>query len=82
MRSEKWRDHQAGKIARALAAVRELSPQRSSRSISAPSRSPAALGYLDLRFEGAWRKDHPQLVAWLDEFAAAVPAFEATRMPL
>jgi glutathione S-transferase len=37
------------------------------------------LGYLDLRFEGTWRADHPRLVAWLDAFAAAVPAFEATR---
>jgi hypothetical protein len=39
-----------------------------------------ALGYLDLRFEGAWRKDYPRLVAWLDQFAAAVPAFAATRI--
>ena len=38
-----------------------------------------ALGYLDLRFEGAWRADHPRLVAWLEKFAAATPAFEATR---
>jgi hypothetical protein len=38
------------------------------------------LGYLDLRFEGAWRRDHPRLVAWLDAFAAAVPAFAATRV--
>ncbi len=34
-----------------------------------------ALGYLDLRQKGAWRHDHPRLVAWLDEFAARVPAF-------
>ncbi len=39
-----------------------------------------ALGYLDLRFDGAWRADHPQLVLWLDRFAETVPAFEATRM--
>lgn len=38
-----------------------------------------ALGYLDLRFEGGWRETHPRLVAWLDDFAAAVPSFEATR---
>ena len=37
------------------------------------------LGYGDLRFEGAWREDHPALVAWLDRFAAQVPAFAATR---
>ena len=39
-----------------------------------------ALGYGDLRFAGTWRKDYPQLVAWLDAFAAKVPAFEKTRV--
>ena len=34
---------------------------------------------LDLRFAGAWRQGHPRLVAWLDDFAAKVPAFEATK---
>jgi glutathione S-transferase len=38
------------------------------------------LGYCDLRFEGAWRKDHPKLVAWLDRFAAQVPAFAETKV--
>jgi glutathione S-transferase len=39
-----------------------------------------ALGYLDLRHQGKWRLGHPRLVAWLDDFAAKVPAFEATRV--
>ncbi len=39
-----------------------------------------ALGYQDLRFGGIWRKSYPQLVAWLDRFAAQVPAFEQTRV--
>ena len=38
-----------------------------------------ALGYLDFRHEGKWRAAHPKLVAWLDRFAKAVPAFEKTR---
>ncbi|HWT30351.1 MAG TPA: glutathione S-transferase C-terminal domain-containing protein, partial [Propylenella sp.] len=38
-----------------------------------------ALGDLDLRFEGVWRNRYPQLVAWLDGFAAAVPSFAETR---
>jgi glutathione S-transferase len=38
-----------------------------------------ALGYLDFRHEAKWRAGHPALVAWLDGFAKAVPAFEATR---
>jgi glutathione S-transferase len=39
-----------------------------------------ALGYLDLRHQGRWRARHPRLVAWLDEFAGKVPAFEATKV--
>jgi hypothetical protein len=37
------------------------------------------LGYRDLRLGGDWRESHPALTRWLDEFAAAVPAFAATR---
>jgi glutathione S-transferase len=37
------------------------------------------LGYRDFRFNGTWRGDHPRLVAWLDQFAARVPAFAATK---
>ena len=40
-----------------------------------------ALGYLDFRFKGEWRKSHPRLVAWLDNFSARVPAFAATVPP-
>ena len=38
-----------------------------------------ALAYQDLRFGGTWRKDHPKLVKYLEDFAAAVPAFAATK---
>ena len=38
-----------------------------------------ALGYLDFRHEGKWRAGRPGLVAWLDVFAGAVPAFEETK---
>jgi hypothetical protein len=37
-----------------------------------------ALGYRDFRFGESWRAGHPGLVAWLDDFAARVPAFAAT----
>ena len=37
-----------------------------------------ALGYLDFRFAGDWRDGHPNLVNWLEAFAAKVPAFAAT----
>ncbi len=39
----------------------------------------AALGYLDLRFEGVWRDSHPILVEWLAEFTRVLPAYEATK---
>jgi len=78
IRSEKWRDYQAGKIARALAHFEANPPAQAPMDIATVGVA-CALGYLDLRFEGRWRNDHPKLVAWLDAFAAAVPAFEATR---
>jgi glutathione S-transferase len=79
--SARWLDHQAGKVARGLAALEAAPPQP--LPVSAPAHVGEiavayALGYLDLRFAGAWRAGHPALVAWLDAFAARVPAFEAT----
>lgn len=79
--STRWLDHQAGKVARGLAALESAPPVGGSVSAAAHVGEIAlacALGYLDLRFAGAWRADHPALVAWLDDFAARVPAFEAT----
>jgi len=78
LRSEKWRDHQAGKIARALAEFERAPPALAPIDIGAVALA-CSLGYLDLRLAGAWREDHPKLVAWLEKFAAAVPAFAATR---
>ena len=72
----KWLDHQAGKVGRALAML-EANPPAGEVRIGQVTLA-CALGYLDLRFQGAWRKDHPRLVAWLDAFAAKVPAFDAT----
>jgi len=76
-RSEKWIAYQADKVARGLS-VLEAAPPGASGEVGAIALA-SALGYLDLRFEGAWRTDHPRLVAWLDGFAAANPSFEATR---
>jgi glutathione S-transferase len=77
-RSTNWIEHQASKVARALAAA-ENDPPVAARDVGAIALA-CALGYLDLRFAGAWRAHHPALVAWLDGFAAAVRAFEATRV--
>jgi glutathione S-transferase len=77
----KWLDHQAGKVERALALL-EAAPPAAAAAGELPHVGQIALactlGYRDLRFSGSWRKDHPRLVGWLDEFAARVPAFAAT----
>lgn len=77
-RSPVWTDNQAGKVARALAAL-EAAPPAYDRPRIGEIALACALGYLDLRFDGRWRASHPALVAWLDAFSAKVPAFEATR---
>ncbi len=77
-RSARWLDHQTGKINRGLSALEATRPDPSRADVAAIAMA-SALGYLDLRFAGAWRAERPQLVAWLDAFSAAVPAFEATR---
>lgn len=81
-RSEKWLAYQGEKVARALA-VLEAQPPATVSPGDVPDAAriavACALGYLDLRFEGKWREDHPNLVKWLDDFAAAIPSFEETR---
>jgi glutathione S-transferase len=77
----KWIEHQTGKMTRALAALEAAPPGLDTPPHIGQITVACVLGYLDLRFEGRWRADHPRLVAWLDRFAAAVPAFAATRMP-
>jgi glutathione S-transferase len=77
MRSGKWMAYQADKIARALRAF-EAAPPEEICDVGTIALA-SALGYLDLRFEGAWRAEHPRLVGWLDVFSDATPSFEATR---
>ncbi|MGD0634973.1 MAG: glutathione S-transferase family protein [Beijerinckiaceae bacterium] len=72
-----WLTLQAEKVERALAAF-ETAPPEEPRSVADIGLA-CALGYLDLRFAGAWRETKPKLVAWLDRFAAEIPAFETTR---
>ena len=76
-RSPRVLDYQRGKVSRALAHL-EARPPEDFSHVGAIAAA-CALGYLDLRFEGAWRAGHPRLVTWLDRFAYLTPAFEATR---
>lgn len=78
-RSENFLEHQRGKVLRALAAL-EAAPPTLDIDVGTIAVA-CALGYLDLRFGGLWRADHPRLVAWLDSFAQKLPAFSATAAP-
>jgi glutathione S-transferase len=74
----KWIEHQAGKVERTLAALEAAPPALSPTPDVGQIALACALGYRDFRFGDAWRRDRPRLVAWLDRFAARVPAFAAT----
>ncbi len=80
MHDQAWLDNQAGKVARGLTALDERLPALSGTPDVGQIAAACALGYLDLRFAGDWRGNHPRLVKWLDTFADAVPSFETTRV--
>ena len=78
--SERWLAHQRGKVMRALAAFEAEPPAPGPIDVVAIALS-CALGYLDWRKPVEWRSHHPQLRAWLADFATREPAYEATRAP-
>jgi glutathione S-transferase len=78
-REPKWLAYQAEKVSRALAVLEAEADALGDRLDVGTITVACMLGYLDFRFGGAWRADHPRLVAWLDGFSARVPAFEKTR---
>ena len=84
MHVQSWIDRQADKISRGLAALEASSPALDPKKDPLPHVGQITLacllGYRDLRFAGSWRKDYPKLVAWLDQFAAQVPAFAETKV--
>ncbi len=79
MREPKWLELQAGKVSRALAVLEAAPPPLDPLPNVGHIALACALGYRDFRFAGSWRTEHPRLVAWLDNFAARVPAFAATK---
>jgi len=76
----KWLEYQNGKIARGLAELEAAPPPLDKVPNVGQIALACLLGHRDLRFQGTWRADHPKLVAWLDRFAAQVPAFNATKV--
>jgi glutathione S-transferase len=75
----KWMTHQQGKVDRTLAVLEAAPPKITTPPDVGQIAVACLLGYLDFRFEGKWRPSHPALVKWIDEFAARVPAFAATK---
>ncbi len=78
MKVQSWVDRQAGKAARGLTALEAAPPVLTPMPDVGQIALACVLGYRDLRFGGEWRKNHPRLLAWLEKFAAQVPAFAAT----
>ena len=76
--SQVWIDSQLGKVERGVAALEARPPVLTAPPDIGQIAVACALGYLDFRYQGTWRKSSPKLVAWLDAFAAAVPAFGET----
>jgi glutathione S-transferase len=79
-RVQVWVDRQSDKIARGLAALEAAPPKLDAVPDVGQIALACVLGYCDLRFGGNWRESHPKLVAWLDKFAAQVPAFAQTKV--
>ena len=78
MQFQTWVDYQRDKVARSLKRLEADPPAFGQSPDIGHIALACALGYLDFRFAGEWRADHLQLVAWLDAFAEAVPAFAKT----
>ena len=76
-----WLERQQAKIDAALKMLESAPPQWGAHPEYGHLALAAALGYLDLRLEGRWRTGHPRLVAWLDAFSNAVPAYARTAPP-
>ncbi len=77
---QKWIDLQNGKIERGLAELEAHPPPIDPLPNVGQIALACLLGHRDLRFPGSWRANHPNLVAWLDQFERQVPAFAATKV--
>ncbi|MBO6894198.1 MAG: glutathione S-transferase family protein [Roseibium sp.] len=83
-RDPDWDAYQAAKMARGLNHFEENTPASPSSldDVDAGTLTLACtLGYMDMRFGGAWREDYPKLVSWLEAFETVVPAYADTRQP-
>jgi glutathione S-transferase len=77
LKGEVWLERQYDKVRRGLAAATERLDEYKAPNIAALTLA-CTLGYIDFRKQLDWRSEFPALVAWLDAFAAEVPAFART----
>ena len=78
MHFQPWLDYQHDKVRRALDRLEQEPPDLTGTPHIGHIALACALGYLDFRFAGEWRGNFSRLVAWLDDFATAVPAYDLT----
>lgn len=76
-----WTDRQQAKLDDAVAHLEKNPPAWQGTPNYGHLTIASALGYLDFRHEGKWRANAPKMVAWLEKFAEAVPAFGETMPP-
>ena len=78
---QKWIDYQADKIKRGLAALEADPPALDPIPNVGQIALACFLGHRDLRFPGDLaRRPSASSCAWLDRFAAQVPAFAETKV--
>lgn len=80
-RVEAWCEMQQKKIDQALAHLEAAPPEMGKQPDYGQMTVAVALAYLDFRHEGKWRAGNPKMVAWLEAFDKAVPAFKKTAPP-
>lgn len=68
-----WLDRQWSKAERALDALNEAPPRLAGKLHAGHLAVAAALGYLNLRFEGKWERGRPKLKRWLKRFEEVHP---------
>jgi glutathione S-transferase len=76
---QSWLDKQQAKIDGGIAHLERNPPLWGQTPDYGHITIASALGYLDLRQEGRWRTKAPKMVKWLDQFAAATPAYESSK---
>ena len=79
MQVQAWLDMQQAKIDGAIKLLNGAPPKFDDSPDIGHISIACARGHLDFRHGGRWRAAAPALVSWLDDFAAAVPSFGATK---